>query len=57
MPFRVEGSAANIGDGPYGAVGLLLAKRGTQTIDAVIAVHLERAGTVHGIGPPRHSNR
>ena len=32
MSFRVEGSAANGGDGRHGAVGLLLLKRSAKLI-------------------------
>ena len=48
--FRVEGSAANLSDGPHGAVGLLLPKRTSKPIDVAVAVHPERAGAVlHGV--------
>ena len=47
--FLVEGSAAETGDEPHGAVELLLLKCSAKAIDAGVAVHRERAGVVvHG---------
>ena len=49
MSFRVENSAANIGDEPHGAVGLLLLKRSAKPID----VRTLGKGASH---PPRRPN-
>ena len=46
MPFRVERSSADIRDGFYGAVRLLLFESGSKPVDAGIAVHLKRACVV-----------
>ena len=42
MPFRVERSSADIRDGFYGTVLLLLFESGAKPVDASVAVHVER---------------
>ena len=46
MPLGIEGSAADISNGPYRAVRLFLFERGTKTVDAGVTVHVEGAGAV-----------
>ena len=46
MPFRVERSSADVRDGFYGAVRLLLFESGSKPVDAGIAVHVKRACAV-----------
>ena len=43
MPFRVEGSSADVRDEFYGAVRLLLFESGSEPVDAGVAVHVKRA--------------
>ena len=42
VPFRVERSSADIRDGFYGTVLLLLLEGGAKPVDASVAVHVER---------------
>ena len=42
MPFRVKRSAADIRDGFYGAVRLLLFESGAKPVNASVAVLVER---------------
>ena len=50
VPLRIEGSAADVSDGPHGATRLFLFKRSPETVDARVAVHTEGAGAVgHGV--------
>ena len=46
MPFRVERSSADVRDGFYGAVRLLLFKSGSEPVDAGVAIHVKRACAV-----------
>ena len=55
MPFRVQRSSADVRDGFYGAVRLLLFESGSEPIDAGIAVHVKRAYAV-GDGVPIREN-
>ena len=43
MPFRAERSSADVGDGFYGAVRLLLFESGAEPVDAGVAIHVKRA--------------
>ena len=48
--YRVESRAPNIGDRSHGAVRLLRLKRSAKTVDAGVAAHPEKGGTVlHGV--------
>ena len=51
MPLRIEGSDADISNGSHRAVRFFLFERGTKTVDAGVAVHVEGAGAV-GYGVP-----
>ena len=42
VPFRVERSSADVRDGFYGTVLLLLFEGGANPLDASVAVHVER---------------
>ena len=42
MPFLVERSSADVRDGLYGTVLLLLFEGGAKPVDASVAVHVER---------------
>ena len=42
LSFRVERSSADIRDGFYGTVRLLLLEGGAKPVDASVAVHVER---------------
>ena len=42
MPFRVKRSSADIGDGFYGTVLLLLIEGGAKPVNASVAVLVER---------------
>ena len=46
MPFRLERGSADIRDGFYGTVLLLLFESGAKPVDASVAVHVERTRTV-----------
>ena len=46
MPFRVERSSADVRDGFYGAVRLLLLESGSEPVDAGVAIHVKRACAV-----------
>ena len=54
VPLEIEGSAADISNGPYRAVRLFLLERGTK---AVVAVHVEGAGAVDYGAPVRKDQR
>ena len=56
MSFRVERSSADVRDGFYGAVRLLLFESGSEPVDAGIAVHVKRACAV-GDGVPIRETR
>ena len=43
MCLRVERSAADVCDGFYGAVRLLLVENGTEPVDASVAIYVEWA--------------
>ena len=43
MPFRVERSSADVRDGFYRAVRLILFESGSEPVDADVAVHVKRA--------------
>ena len=51
MPFPVKRSSADVRDGFYGAVRLLLFESGSEPVDAGVAVHVKRACAV-GDGVP-----
>ena len=51
MIFRVERSSADVRDGFYGAVRLLLFESGSEPVNAGIAVHVKLACAV-GDGAP-----
>ena len=42
MLFRVERSLADVRDGDYGAIRLLLFESGTEPVDAGVAKHVKR---------------
>ena len=49
MPFRDEGTVANISSGPHGAIGLFLLERSVKAVNAGVAVYPKRVGDVlHG---------
>ena len=57
VPLEIEGNAADVIDGPHGAVRLLLFKRSTKTVDARVAVRVEGAGAVgHGVPVRKDQN-
>ena len=55
MPFRVERSSADVRDGFYGAVRLLMFTSGSEPVDAGVAVHVKWACAV-GDGVPIREN-
>ena len=48
MSFRVERSSADVCDGFYEAIRLLLFESGAESIDAGVAIHVKRAWAVGG---------
>ena len=48
MPFRVERSSSDLGDGFYGAVRLHLFESGAEPVDAGVALHVKQAYAVGG---------
>ena len=46
VPLGIEGSPADVCDGPHCAVRLLLFESSTKTVDARVAIHVEGAGAV-----------
>ena len=57
VPQGIEGSAADIRNGPHSTVRLLLFKRSAKTVDVAVAVHEERAQLLPGstVGAPRRA--